>query len=111
MSLIKEYEEKYNTGFPTFEKLFWLNKHQLVNLLKQVCNDHSKVIELLESNPNCYKKLTNDIPEEVTLSYWSTIKIIPTGIQFKTEHGQFEDVVSFNRFFYIPEEVFNENLG
>ena len=99
--MIKEYLERYDIGFPTFEKLFNLKKDELIEILKDVCIGNSNATELLKEAPNVYKFIENDLPTKIKLCSWSTLEVTPTGIFYKPEHGQGSDVVNFNKFFVL----------
>lgn len=101
MSLVKDYLERYNTGFPVFEKLFNLKGEELIETLKDICSHDSLALEVLEEKPNTYKSIENDIPAKIKICSWSTIEITPTGIYYKQEHGQLRDVILFTKFFKL----------
>jgi hypothetical protein len=99
--IIDNYLEKYNVGFPTFEKLFNLKSDRLIEVLQDICSDHTKASELLTENPNVTKTIENDMPTKIRLSSWDGLEILPTGINFIPEHGSGYSIVLFNKFFTL----------
>lgn len=101
MDMVAQYIERYNIGFPTFEKLFNLKKDELLIILREVCHKDNQYKEVLEDNSNVYKSIENDLPTKIKICSWSTIEVTPTGIYYKPEHGQGHDIVLFDKFFVL----------
>jgi hypothetical protein len=95
MSIENKYKEMWETGFPMFEKLFNLNKPNLLKVLKELFQDNESILEILENNPNVIKKIENDVPNEIKVCFYSYIEINPFGIYYQPEHGASKQILKF----------------
>lgn len=100
-SLEQSYKEKFEIGFPIFSRLFNLNKEDLLKVLKELFKDNHTIYNLLDDNPSVLKTIQDDRISEITISYYDVIRITPFGISYKPEHGSYEYVVKFDKFFNI----------
>lgn len=101
MSLENKFDEMWKNGFPMFEKLFNLNKPNLLKVLKEIFQDDKSILEILENNPSVIKKIENDEPSEIKVCFYSRIEINPFGIYFQPEHGASKQILKFDKFFNI----------
>lgn len=102
---VSKYEEAWKNGFPMFEKLFNLNKPNLLKVLKEIFQDNSSVLEILENNPKVIKHIEDDEPNEIKVCFYSRIEINPFGIYFQPEHGSSNQLLKFDKFFNIDEAL------
>lgn len=100
MSILSKYEEAYNLGKPTFDKLFQLNKEELLAKLKEIFYD-GKYDDILDNSPTVTKKIVNDITDEIIISCYDTLIITPLGINHKGEHYGGGRVITFDKFFKL----------
>jgi hypothetical protein len=101
MTLEEKFQQQYEIGFPIFEKIFKLKKDDLIALMKDIFQDEPKSMELLENNPIVTKKITNDKPEEVKISFYSSIIVNYFGIYYKPEHGGHNMFLKFDKFLNV----------
>lgn len=102
MGASKSILEKYETGLPTFLRLFEMKKPELLVILREICGDRVTK-ETLEDSSIVYKEIRNDEPDSITVASWDKISISPFGINFQREHSTAENIVEFNQFFKLPE--------
>ena len=101
MTLEQKNKERYEIGFPIFEKLFQLKKDDFIKVMKDIFQDNKSVMEILENKPRVIKTLNDDEPEEMQIHFYSSILINYTGIRFKPEHGALEMILKFDKFFNV----------
>jgi len=101
MSLAQELQKQYDVGFPIFEKLFKLNKVDLITVMKDIFQDNKQIIEVLVNNPVVIKTLKDDEPTEIKICVYDTILINYTGISFQPEHSSWVRVLKFDYFFNV----------
>jgi hypothetical protein len=101
MTLEQEYKEKYEIGFPIFEKFFNLKKDDFVNVMKDIFQDDDSILEILENKPTVTKTIIDDIPQNISICFYSSIEITYNGISYKPEHGNTSLILKFNKFFNI----------
>ena len=101
MTWEEKFQQQYEIGFPIFEKIFKLKKDDLITLMKDIFQDEPKSMELLENNPIVTKKITNDEPEEVKISFYSSIIVNYLGIYYKPEHGGHNMFLKFDKFLNV----------
>lgn len=101
MNLVEEYLEKYETGFPVFEKLFNMKSEELSETLKSIVGAH-RAGTVLNEKPNFYKYIENDKPTNIKISAWDKIEITPLCIYYQGEYGkELEPVVLFTKHFTL----------
>lgn len=101
MDLAQKYQEQYEIGFPMFEKLFQLKKDDFIKVMKDIFQDNLKVMEILENKPGVTKILKNDEPEEISIHFYSSIRINYQGVRYQPEHGVSDIILRFDKFFNI----------
>ena len=107
MTLEEEYKQKYEIGFPIFEKLFHLKKEDFVKVMKDIFQDNNSALEILENNPSVIKTLRNDEPEEIKIYFYDGIEINYLGINYKPEHGPSTRILKFDKFFNVDVALNN----
>jgi hypothetical protein len=101
MTLEEKFKQQYEIGFPIFEKIFKLKKDDLIALMKDIFQDEPKSMELLGNNPIVTKKITDDEPVEVKISFYSSIIVNYFGISYKPEHGGSNMFLKFDKFLNV----------
>ena len=101
MTLEEEYKQKYDIGFPIFNKLFNLKKENFVKVMKDICQDNESVLEILENKPTVIKTLKDDEPQDISVCFYSSIEITYSGICYKPEHGCSSYILKFDKFFNV----------
>lgn len=101
MSLVEEYKKKYEIGFPMFEKLFKLKKDDFIKVMRDIFKDDAKVLEILDNKPTVIKNLEDDIPNQISIHFYSSILIDYAGVKYKPEHGCMYPILKFDKFFNL----------
>jgi len=96
-----KYKAIYDVGFPIFKKLFDLKKDDFITVMKCIFSENEDVLEILNSNPSVNKKLRNDEPQEISVFFYSGIKITYFGVDFQPEHGSASTILRFNNLLNI----------
>lgn len=99
MSLVEEYKKNYEIGFPMFEKLFKLKKDDFIKVMRDIFKNDAKVLEILDNKPTVIKNLEDDIPNQISIHFYSSILIDYTGVRYKPEHGCMYPILKFDKFF------------
>lgn len=95
------FEEQYKKGFPVFEQLFNMKAAELKDKLKTICGSRIHNDFLFSTNSTVKKVISNDVPQEITVSFYDRIDISPYGINYKPEHRNSERIVEFNDHFKL----------
>jgi hypothetical protein len=101
MTLEQKWKKEYEVGYPIFEKLFQLNKNDLIKVMEDIFQDNLKFMEILENNPKVIKTITDDKPEEIGIHFYSSITINYLGVRYKPEHGVSDMILKFDKFFNV----------
>lgn len=99
MSEIDKIKEQYEIGQATFKQLFELNDTELRSKLIEILEDHH--IDVLNHNCDCIRTIKNEKPEKIEFWFYEAIKVDWTGISIKPEHGNFHNIIKFNKFFHL----------
>ena len=99
--LEKTIQEKYDIGFPIFEKLFNLNSSDLKKLLTKICGNLIPN-EYILGEGSVRKEILNDIPDIIEIRFYDWLSISAFGIYYIPEDGEGRRIVEFNEFFNIP---------
>ncbi len=100
MDTSESIQEKWNTGYPIFKKLFETPCHELRGILSEICVDKIPNKDLFKEGT--IKKLSsNDKPESLDVWFYDSISISAFGINYKPEHGTPKTIVEFNKFFTL----------
>jgi hypothetical protein len=97
--------EQYKIGQPIFFKLFELNDKDLKEKLKSICADKldKYYIDIFESG-DVTRTIKSEVPSEISIYFYSGIKITPFGINFHPEHGPVVKLVEFNKYFTLGDD-------
>ncbi len=101
MSLEEEYQQRYEIGFPIFEKLFHLKKDDFIRVMKDIFADNESVLRILENSPSVVKTIRDDEPQEITVYFYDGIEINYSGVRYKPEHGSATTILKFDKFFNL----------
>lgn len=99
--ITEKIKQDYEVGLPIFLKLFNLKKDDFIKVLKNIFQDDTRIIEILENKPSVIKTLTDDEPKDIKIHFYSSLEINYFGIYYKPEHGQMTMVLKFDKFFNI----------
>lgn len=103
MDIDKEIDKKIsdckNYGIPIFNEIFKLTDQQIIDKLESILlNDYDSI---LSNEPTIKRIIVNSIPNEITISFYDTIKIDSFGISYKPEQGPFNSLITFNKHFRL----------
>ena len=101
MTLEQKYQERYEIGFPIFQKLFQLKKDDFIKVMKDIFSENESVLEILEKKPRVIKTLIDDEPQDVAIHFYSSISIDYLGVSYKPEHGTSNLILKFDKFFNV----------
>lgn len=101
MTLVRDFKEQFEVGFPMFKKLFELNRNDFITVMKEIFHDNKSVMEILEGSNNITKTIRNDTPEEISVEYYNSISINFLGVYYKPEHEVQTKLINFDKFLNI----------
>lgn len=106
METLEQLKKNYEIGLPVLEKLFKLNKQELLPLLKKICEgiipDHyNHLFEI--KNAQVTKVTVDDEANKITVNFYDCLEITPLGIYIQPEHGDNQKIISFNETFTLDK--------
>ena len=101
MSSESTIQKRWDTGYPTFKKLFDMPYKDLKEILKRILSSHSDDVEYTINEGKVFKEYENDEPHKLGVYCYGSVTISPFGIDYKPEHGPGRTLVEFNEFFKL----------
>lgn len=98
---MSDIQELYDIGRPIFFEIFKLKDSDLKEKLKSILGEEDKYENLFSETSVVERKIKNDLPQDITISYYDSFSISPFGINFKREHGEGKTLVKFNKHFKL----------
>lgn len=103
MNSIEKIEKAYNMGLPILEAFMKMTDQEIREKLKSIVgNQISDSDYLLGENSHIKRVIENEVPYDITVSYYDHIIISPFGIHYEGEHGyNNRKLVEFNEHFKL----------
>lgn len=99
MNAVEKLQKRIEIGQPIFEQFFALSDIDLKAKIRAVCMDGESILGVVDSNCVITRTITNEVPSEIMLSFYDSIKLDWQGIHYMPDHYGGTIVVNFNEFF------------
>jgi len=90
--------KKYEYGLTILNDLFKMSIPEFKEKLLSILNS---TYDEIVKNGRVEKITSNDIPECINIYFYDKITISPFGIDYKPEHGESRNLISFNQHFKL----------
>lgn len=103
MNSVEKIEKRYNEGLHILEAFMKMTDQEIREKLRSIVGNQITNNEyLLGDNSQIKRVIENELPSEITVSYYDHIKISPFGINYEGEHGyNNRKLVEFNEHFKL----------
>lgn len=99
MNAVDKIKKRVEIGQPIFEQFFALSDKDLKEKVKAVCMNDKDINGIVDNSCQIKRVIINEIPSDIYLSFYDSIKIDWQGIHYVPEHGGSSIIVHFNEYF------------